>query len=800
LAKKPAGATSPEVKSNFAMPNYKNYFVNNIAFGHKIEEHNSWGVTFNHDANGKITGSNAKIFTYPDLAKAEIEIAQDGDKDFLKDFKNDTKDAPIKRFELKNVNGGTYEAKNVDIKPGERYRFKLTFKDGQSRYISDLYSYSQKGLTDWPVAYDQMAYELSSKGKKLNKFSQFWNKGLIKGKVNNIKAESNPAFINSKQLRLMQLHVGTFTKNGDFASLVKQLDDVKETGFNGIELLPHGYFNKTNWGYDPSFVFASQYGGTDKFKELCDEAHKRGLNVIVDLVNNHYSMDHPEIMTKAGPYENPDPAMKLEFGPRINYRNEFKEGVRDWRANEPLYWLKYADGARFDLTDFTGSGEFNTEMNIEIQEHFPGTATFAESASTEASNPLPKDAVTNNLPLNSKERTNLHESIINRAERDEFGGMNQGFSHRWHFGWSHATEYTLLHPFDRKIEDLKNKVYDAQNHMKILFSHDEIGKQEADGNDIVVKSMLSKLFGSNVGDLGWGTSRAQTEKYWKASRALRELTRRYLTDEPWPDNEMQLKSEKCLGGGNINDFNNPKYGIPDYKEGGLGLGDLGWTKGISKEEFGEKFAQSCNLNKAAMGFLYSQPGPKMVFQTYNTPDRRFGFFRKNSEYFYETFNRNYNLAKGVDWETERKGHRLDADEIINQAKMHELDGKYNQKALDYKQNIKNLVKALNKVNAENAALTKGEVKDVVGNHKDAISILSKYKDNEIYAITNFDEMNSYDKYKIYFPEGTWKEILNTDSKEFGGKGLLKNAKEIISHGDCEISLPKACTLLFKRIK
>lgn len=783
----------------------KEYYIQtpktgNITFGHSMEEHSSYGVTFDHDQDGQITGDKAKIFTYPNVENVEIQIARNTDDERLKNYKAELPEEAITGFKLENKGKGIFEAQDLDVKPNDRYRFKLTFEDGKTRYISDLYSYNQKSLTAWPVAYDAKAYELSPEGKKLSKFSEAWDKGLIAGKVNNLKAKNDPNFISSKDLRLMQIHIGTFTEKGQFEDAVKKLDNVKEMGFNGVELLPHGFFENKNWGYDPSFVFASQYGGTDKFKQFCDEAHKRGLNVIVDVVNNHYSMDHPEIMTEAGPYENPDPNMKLEFGPRINYTHEGKEGVRDWRVNESLYWLNNkADGIRFDLSDFTGSGEFNTQLNMEIQEHFPGTATFAESASREATNPLPEDAVIKDLPGDSDARKQIHSQIVKRAQNNEFGPNRQGYTHAWDFGWSHSIEYSMLHPFDRKIEDLKSRVYDGQHQMKIMFSHDEIGKQEADGNDMVPKIMLSKLFGSSIGDLGWGASRENTEKYWRASRAVRELTRIYLTEnEPWPSSEKQLKSEKCKNGCDINDYNNEEYGIPDYEKGGLGLGDLGWASGISKEEFGAKFKDAENINKAGIAFLFAQPGPKMVFQSFDKPDRRFAFFRKNTDYFYNTFNRDGKLKDGVDWETQRKGHRIDSDEIISQANLDKMEGKYNKTALDYQQNMKNLVAGLNKLVEQNPALTTGEVKDVVGNHKNAISILSKKGDNEIYSITHFDDSKDYSDYQIYFPQGKWQEVLNTDSEQFGGEGKLKN-ETVTGGGNCSIKLPKSSTVIFKKI-
>ncbi len=89
---------------------------------------------------------------------------------------------------------------------------------------------------------------------------------------------------------------------GDFNGITARLDylndgDPKTTtdlGVTGIWLMPifqspsyHGYdvidYYKLNW----------QYGSMDDFKLLLDEAHKRGIRVILDLVLNHTSSLHP---------------------------------------------------------------------------------------------------------------------------------------------------------------------------------------------------------------------------------------------------------------------------------------------------------------------------------------------------------------------------------------------------------------------------------------------------------------------------------------------------------------------------
>ncbi len=81
---------------------------------------------------------------------------------------------------------------------------------------------------------------------------------------------------------------------GDINGVTEKLDYIKEMGFNGIWLMPvhpsptyHKYDVKDYYAIDP------EYGTLEDFKKLVDEAHKRDINVIMDLVVNHSASAHP---------------------------------------------------------------------------------------------------------------------------------------------------------------------------------------------------------------------------------------------------------------------------------------------------------------------------------------------------------------------------------------------------------------------------------------------------------------------------------------------------------------------------
>ncbi|MEE1675554.1 alpha-amylase family glycosyl hydrolase [Agarivorans aestuarii] len=83
--------------------------------------------------------------------------------------------------------------------------------------------------------------------------------------------------------------------HGDIQGLISKLDYLQELGVTGLWLMPvtESEFN-TN-GYDVKNIRAIEqdYGSMEDFQQLVDEAHQRGIGVIMDLVVNHSSSANP---------------------------------------------------------------------------------------------------------------------------------------------------------------------------------------------------------------------------------------------------------------------------------------------------------------------------------------------------------------------------------------------------------------------------------------------------------------------------------------------------------------------------
>ena len=94
---------------------------------------------------------------------------------------------------------------------------------------------------------------------------------------------------------------------GDFKGITEKLDYLSSLGIDAIWLSPH--FPSPNWdcGYDVSNYVdvAPEYGTLQDFKTFLAESHKRNIRVILDLVLNHTSDEHPWFLESKSSRDNP---------------------------------------------------------------------------------------------------------------------------------------------------------------------------------------------------------------------------------------------------------------------------------------------------------------------------------------------------------------------------------------------------------------------------------------------------------------------------------------------------------------
>jgi maltooligosyltrehalose trehalohydrolase len=149
---------------------------------------------------------------------------------------------------------------------------------------------------------------------------------------------------------IVEAHVGAFTPEGSYRAMIEHLDHLVETGITALELLPLADFaGSRNWGYDGVLWYApdSAYGRPEDLKTLIDEAHLRGLMVMLDVVYNHFGPEGnylgryaPGFFTDAN----------TPWGSAIDYR---VPEVRAFAIENALHWLRdyRFDGLRLDAVN-----------------------------------------------------------------------------------------------------------------------------------------------------------------------------------------------------------------------------------------------------------------------------------------------------------------------------------------------------------------------------------------------------------------------------------------------------------------
>ena len=166
-------------------------------------------------------------------------------------------------------------------------------------------------------------------------------------------------------LVIYELLIRDFDELHSFDAVRARLDYLQDLGINAIEFMPINEFDANlSWGYNPSFHMAvdKYYGTRNAFKELVDECHRRGIAVILDVVYNHATGQHPFYRmynTDNGGYQGQANADSPFFNQVATHSysvfNDFnhqKQGVKEYVKRTTQYLIdEYKiDGFRWDLT------------------------------------------------------------------------------------------------------------------------------------------------------------------------------------------------------------------------------------------------------------------------------------------------------------------------------------------------------------------------------------------------------------------------------------------------------------------
>jgi maltose alpha-D-glucosyltransferase/alpha-amylase len=120
-----------------------------------------------------------------------------------------------------------------------------------------------------------------------------------------------------KDAIVYELHVKIFADGngdgiGDFEGLTGRLDYLEDLGVTCVWLLPFYESPLRDDGYDIAHYerIDPRYGTMEDFRIFLDEAHRRGIRVITELVVNHTSDAHPWFQASR---RSPPGSMKRNF-------------------------------------------------------------------------------------------------------------------------------------------------------------------------------------------------------------------------------------------------------------------------------------------------------------------------------------------------------------------------------------------------------------------------------------------------------------------------------------------------------
>lgn len=143
---------------------------------------------------------------------------------------------------------------------------------------------------------------------------------------------------------------------GDLQGIINKLDYLKELGVDVIWLTPIYSSPQRDHGYDISDYYSihEDYGTMEDFEKLLKQAHDRDMKVVMDIVVNHTSVDHPWFQESRSSRDNPYRDYyiwkdKKDGGEPNNWKSKF--GGSAWKYDEKTeqYYLHLFDVTQADL-------------------------------------------------------------------------------------------------------------------------------------------------------------------------------------------------------------------------------------------------------------------------------------------------------------------------------------------------------------------------------------------------------------------------------------------------------------------
>lgn len=131
---------------------------------------------------------------------------------------------------------------------------------------------------------------------------------------------------------------------GDLPGIIDRLDYVQWLGLETIWLSPFFKSPQVDFGYDISdhYEVAPEYGTVEDCRRLIDEIHARGMKVVLDMVLNHTSDQHPWFVESRSSRNNPCRDFYI-----------WRDGKKPYGAAPPNNWRSMLGGSGWHYDERT---------------------------------------------------------------------------------------------------------------------------------------------------------------------------------------------------------------------------------------------------------------------------------------------------------------------------------------------------------------------------------------------------------------------------------------------------------------
>lgn len=284
---------------------------------------------------------------------------------------------------------------------------------------------------------------------------------------------------------IYEVHLGSWRRshNGktwlSYSELAETLlPYVKDMGFTHLEILPiseHPFDG--SWGYQPLGIYSptSRYGSPQDLIDFIHEAHRLGINVILDWVPGHFPTDASGLANFDGSplyeYANPKEGLHRDWHTLIyNYR---REEVLQFLVDNAVYWVDRFgfDGLRVDAVASMIYRNYSRPDGEWIANEYGGNINLEAVSFLRQTNETLHE-IQPYVSIAAEESTSFQGVTLPPS----LGGL--GFNYKWNMGWMNDTlSYLQLDALARKYNHDKltfSVMYAWSENYILPLSHDEV--------------------------------------------------------------------------------------------------------------------------------------------------------------------------------------------------------------------------------------------------------------------------------------------------------------------------------------